>query len=205
MKYFRILVILLSLSYCSAALSESKYSWGMKLGRQYFSELRNFDNNQILGADFGYRLSNRWGIDSLYLVADGKDENNLTTKISRLHLGGMYYFTPYNAMQVFVNSGIGSARFKNQEVTNHESLVNLGIGILINTVDSQWPISIRYNSYYSTDENLFDNTLTLGISHHFGPQLKTKSNKDADDSTLDLSSRYSLETETSCNPSGCSH
>ena len=154
--------------------STNRYIIGMGAGWQNYSEFRDFKNDDILGVHFGYRLNQRWGLETLYFASDTQGDSNLDIQSSRIHLAAHYHLKPYKVIQPYFGSGIGDAAFKSEEDTSHETLVNFSTGIYIAPTGWDWPMRIAYNSYYSADTEVFDNTLMISFSHFFGPEIKPK-------------------------------
>ncbi|PCI45985.1 MAG: hypothetical protein COB51_08200 [Moraxellaceae bacterium] len=159
--------------------SASRYALGMGAGWQNYSEFRDFKNDDILGMHFGYRLNQRWGLETLYFTSDTQGDSNLDIQTSRLHLAAHYHLKPYKVIQPYFGSGIGETVFKSEESSSHETLVNFSTGIYIAPTGWDWPIRLAYNSYYSADSDLFDNTLMISFSHFFGPEIKPKSSEES--------------------------
>jgi len=159
----------------SPSWSENKYVIGMGAGWQNYSSAREFRNDDILGIHFGYRLNQRWGINSLYTTSDTVDAPNLDIQTTRVHVAGLYHLRPYRLIQPYFGSGLGQTIFKSEQNTDSQTVVNVSAGLYVAPTGWAWPIRIAYNSFYSTENDLIDNTFMISFSHFFGPELKSKS------------------------------
>lgn len=154
--------------------STNRYVIGMGAGWQNYSEFRDFKNDDLLGLHFGYRLNQRWGIESLYAISETSETPTKDIKAQRIHLAGHYHLKPYKLIQPYLGAGIGEVIFDLPEGKSHETLVNFSAGLYLAPTGWAWPIRIAYNSYYSADSEVFDNSLMISFSHFFGPKLALK-------------------------------
>lgn len=179
-KYISSIAIaaLVAINSFAGEVIDSGFTLSPGLGRYYFDDDRDLENDGFLSLGLGYQFDSPWGVELNYMTGEADGDSGVTpdTDYEQLRLDGLYHFGKAQGWQPYLAFGLGTLEFDPDGGADSfdETLVNIGGGLKY-FVTPALALRADVRAFNSLDEEDTDLALTLAVNYLFGQPSKTAS------------------------------
>lgn len=137
------------------------------IGYQLFDHKRGIDDSATYGAGLEYRFRDAWSLEGVFSHAEPdykKGKGSGSSSFNEYRLDALHYFTPDQALQPYLATGVGHANFTR---THGETRVNAGGGLRY-ALTPAFSLRADAREFYGMDDDTWDTMLSVGVSWGFG-------------------------------------
>lgn len=134
---------------------------------------RDLNDNATYGLNLEYRLTENWAAQTYWAQTETETRGD-TAADSRWYdykqygFNALYYFMPTSSLQPYVQFGAGNAEY---EFVGNETQLNIGAGVRYFVTDAL-SVNGALIGFHSTDDDLDDGLVQLGVAYSFGGKAK---------------------------------
>lgn len=165
------LTALIALNSFADEVIDSGFTLSGGLGRIYFDDDRELENDGFWSLGLGYQFDSPWGVELNYLKGEADDDlgSNLDMDYEQLRLDGLYHFGKAEGWQPYLAFGVGNMEFDPEGGADsfEETLVNVGGGLKY-FMTPALALRADVRAFNSLDEEETGLALTLAVNYLFG-------------------------------------
>lgn len=132
---------------------------------------RDLNDGPTAGLGIEYRVTDNWATQLYYQYSEteitGASMEDDSYQYKKYGLNALYYFNPEARLQPYLLAGIGAGEYE----TDNDTQLNLGAGVRY-FITEALSVNGELVGSHSTDDDLDDGLVSLGIAYTFGGKSK---------------------------------
>ena len=138
---------------------------------------RQLNDNATYGLNLEYRLTENWAAQAYWAQTEteGRGDNWGSDRYydyQQYGFNALYYFMPTSSLQPYVQFGAGNAEYEGLGYRgDNETQLNVGAGVRYFITDAL-SVNGALIAFHSTDDDLDDGLVQLGVAYSFGGKSK---------------------------------